>query len=126
MMNVGLLISGISWILGAVTLWVFSRRCLNNPGSPNRVSGYRTDRSMASQENWETLNAVAMGRFIFTSYILLVLGCLLIWAAFIVSSGLLVTVVLGMSPLAVIIASAVMTFFQEEEILERHRSGDGP
>jgi hypothetical protein len=123
-MNVGLLISGISWVLGAVTLLIFSRRCLNNPGSPNRISGYRTARSMASQENWETLNAVAMGRFKFASYILLVLGCLLIWAAFIVSSTLLVTVLLGMSPLAVIIAPAVLTFIQEKEILERHRNSD--
>ena len=124
-MNVGLLISGISWIFAAIIILLISNRLLKNPGSPNRVSGYRTARSMASRENWVTLNTVAMGRFKACSYILLGLGCLLLWAAFIVPSDLLVTVILGILPLVVIIVPAVLTFLQEEEILARHRHNNG-
>ena len=124
-MNFGLLISGISWIVGTVCLIVICNRFLKDPGAPNRNCGYRTNRSMASKENWVNLNEVAMGRFKFCAHILLALGCLLIWAAFIVPSGLVVTVALGLSPLAVVVAPAVLTFVQEEELLERHRQDDG-
>ena len=79
---------------------------------------------MASQENWVRLNSVAMKRFKFCSYFLLALGCMLLGLASIVPSDLLITIALGIAPIVVIIIPAVLTFLQEEKLLDRHRLDD--
>ena len=119
-MSPSLLIASTSWALSAFIIMLFCKYFKKNLGKPNLILGYKTPRSLASQENWEVLNRAFVTKFSKSTLYLFLSAIALFGLSFTNITSQAVIISLSLCPILIIIAPVLQTFLQEESILKQH------
>jgi hypothetical protein len=120
-MESNLLISSIAWAISGIIIKLVCLYSQKNIGKPNLLIGYKTPRSLASQENWEILNKVFFARFSKIVPYIFISAVALLFLSYINISNQTVIITLSVAPILIILAPVLQTFLQEESILKNNQ-----